>query len=93
MHQADHFSHGFYGRQPVVAGCGHIVAIGFKVIKKSQDQMGGKMLDSQRLDFDAKMIRPKGQKKAEGIPIGFDGFPPAALYARKVLMEKLINTR
>jgi len=75
----------------VVAGCGSIIAIGFEVIKKSQDQFCGKVLDSQRFDFDAEMICGEGQKQGEGIPIGFDGFSAAALYARKVLTEKLIN--
>jgi hypothetical protein len=49
------------------------------------------MFNLQRLDFDTQMICPKGQKQGEGIPIGFDGFSTAALYARKVLIEKLIN--
>jgi hypothetical protein len=38
------------------------------------------------------MIGRKGQKQAEGIPIGFDGLMTAALDAHKVLIKKLINT-
>jgi hypothetical protein len=76
----------------VVAGDGPVVAIGFKMSEKGQNQVSRKMLNLQRFDFDAKMIGRKGQKQAEGIPIGFDGLITAALDANKVLIEKLINT-
>jgi hypothetical protein len=36
------------------------------------------------------MIGRKGQKQAEGIPIGFDGLITAALDANKVLIKKWI---
>jgi hypothetical protein len=76
----------------VVSRDGPVVAIGFKVIEKGQNQVSRKMLNLQRFDFDAKTIGSEGQKQAEGIPIGFDGLITTALDANKVLIKKLIHT-
>jgi hypothetical protein len=50
------------------------------------------VLDPKRVDLYATILGGKGQKDAEGIPVGFDSFLAAALYAGKVLIKKLVNT-
>jgi len=50
------------------------------------------MFDFERVYFYGQMLSGKGQKKAEGIAIAFDGLTAAPLYVWQVLIEKLIDT-
>ena len=50
------------------------------------------MTDLDRVDFYREVLGGKGKKEGEGIPVGFEGIFPTALYAGKILMEELIDT-
>jgi hypothetical protein len=62
IEEADHFGEGLEGGQSLIAGSGQIVTMGLEIIKESEDELGGDLLQSEGFDFDAVVICGKNQK-------------------------------
>ncbi len=46
------------------------------------------MVNSERVDFDGKVLCCKRQKKFKGLPVSFDGLLTTSLYAGKIATEE-----
>ena len=89
--ESQHFGKGFEGSQALIAGFGKIVALPFKSIEELEDELGGEMLQCQRLYLDAVMLCRERQEELEGIPIAFDSMGAGPFYMDKVLIEELMD--
>jgi hypothetical protein len=89
--ETKHFGKGFEGSQTLIAGCGKIVALPFKSIEELEDELGGQMLQCQRLYLDTVMVCGKGEKQRKGVSIGFDGIMADAFDMGKVVSEELMD--
>jgi len=92
VQEADHFGQRFQGCQALVSGFGPVFSLSLEVLEKGEDQIYREVFDPEGVDFDGMILCGKGQKEAEGIPIGFDGIWAYPFDPGQILIEELMNT-
>jgi hypothetical protein len=75
----------------MIPGFGNVIAVLLKIIEKGQDQPGGKVIQSERGDFDAMVFCGEREEKLKGIPIPLDGMRTGSLDVREVPVKKLME--
>jgi hypothetical protein len=91
IEEANHFGEGLEGSESLIASSGQIAALGLEIIKESEDELGGDLLQPEGFDFDAVVICGKEEKKFESVTIGFEGMVTHAPDVRKVVVEELVD--